>query len=113
MKFDNQTAQRAALLLLLAAAVSITAVPAEAQAIIGGGGGLGVFNGIWSWFKSNMVEGIIVLGVAAIGVTLIMLRFHMATVASVCAGIAVLANAVAIGSGAMSGSSLLSGVGTP
>jgi hypothetical protein len=44
-----------------------------------------------------------------VGISLLMLHFRISTVASICAGIAILANAVAIGTGAMSAGSLLGG----
>jgi hypothetical protein len=81
---------------------AFASLPAEAQVAIGGAGGLGVFSGIFQWFQTNMMEAFIVLGVATIGVCLLILHFHIKTVASVCAGAAILANCVAIASGAIS-----------
>jgi hypothetical protein len=96
-----------ACLALLAIAAFIT--PAEAQISIGGGSGLGVFSGVFNWFQSNMMEGLIVLGIMVVGISLLMLHFRISTVASICAGIAILANAVAIGTGAISAGALLGG----
>lgn len=92
----------------LAIALALVATPAFAQISVGGGGGLGVFSGVFSWFQINMLEGLIVLGVMVVGVSLLMMHFRISTVASICAGIAILANAVAIGSGAITAGSILS-----
>jgi hypothetical protein len=86
----------------IACLIIFAAMPAEAQVAIGGAGGLGVFSGIFQWFQTNMMEAFIVLGVATIGVCLLILHFHIKTVASICAGAAILANCVAIASGAVS-----------
>lgn len=92
---------------VLVAAVFVPVSDASAQTYsaiggTGGGGNLGLFSSIWTYFKANFVQGIILLGVVGVGVTLIMLRFQIMSVAMICAGCVVLANAVAIATGAIS-----------
>lgn len=79
--------------------VILGAAAAHAQALIGGGGGLGIFQSAWTYFRGNALEGVIILGVAALGVMLLMMHFHVKQIAMICAGAAILANAVAIGAG--------------
>jgi len=90
---------KASTLALAFAFVVVGAAAAQAQVGVGGGGGLGIFSSVWSYFRGNALEGIIVLGVAALGVMLLMMHFHVKQIAMICAGAAIIANAVAIGAG--------------
>jgi type IV secretory pathway VirB2 component (pilin) len=68
----NQRLRLAAVVLCLAA---MTAAPAHAQIALGSGGGL--LGPVIQWFTSNIAGGLITIGVLAIGVLLLFLRFSI------------------------------------
>jgi hypothetical protein len=100
----NKVNKLGTVLCILAA---FAAMPAEAQAIIGGAAGLGVMGGAWSWFQSNMMMALVAFGIASIGVLLLASRFHMGVAFEKVAGAVILVNAIAIGAAVVSGAGIL------
>ncbi len=77
-------------------AIVLLTQPAFAQFAVGGGGSSGLLAPILQWFGTNIVAGLIEVGVLGIGIAMLFQRFFMGVLAMMVVGALVIGNASTI-----------------